>query len=161
MRNIIYILLVAIALLTGCSAVVESADKKAPGFSLQDINDRTVRLSDYENHVVILNFFATWCPACISEIPDFIELMNKYGDKGFVIIGISVDRTRADEIRDFAVTNNINYPVLIDNGLVSDEYGPVRGIPATFIIDKKGNIVQQIVGAKNKDYFEEIIKPLL
>lgn len=160
-RNIIFLLLALSILLVGCTKTVESEDKKAPNFSLQDINGKTVRFSDYENKVVILNFFATWCPPCRSEIPDFIELMKEYGDKGFVIIGIAINRGSIDELRDFASEFSINYPVLIDDGLVSEEYGHVSSIPTTFVIDKERNIVQKIIGAGSKAEFEKIIRPLL
>ena len=159
-RNIPFLLLAGMILLFGCSNV-ESADKKATDFSLENINNRTVRLSDYENKVIILNFFATWCPPCRSEIPDFVELMDEYGDKDFVIIGVSVDKTGMSEVKKFAGEYNINYPVLLDDGLASNAYGPIRSIPTTFIIDKNGNIVDKIIGAREKDYFEDAIKPLL
>lgn len=160
-KNIILLFLIGVVLLVGCSATVESADKKASNFSLQDINNRTVRLSDYENKVVVLNFFATWCPPCRDEIPDFVELVNEYGDKNLAIIGISMDKGDARTLVDFAKGFNINYPILIDDGLVSNTYGPIRSIPTTFIIDKKGNIVQKIIGSRSKSDFEKIIKPLM
>jgi len=147
-------------LIQGCSDVVESADKKAQDFTLQDINNKTVSLSDYKNKVVILNFFATWCPPCRSEIPDFVELMDKYNEKGLAIIGICLDKD-IDTAREFVHENNINYPVLLDDGGVSEKYGPVGSIPTTFIIGRDGNIAQELVGARKKEYFEEIIKPLL
>ena len=87
MKNILFLLLAGTILLVGCSGVVESAGEKesaptkAPNFSLQDINDKTVRLWDYEGSVVILNLFATWCPPCKDDIPDFIDLINEYGYK--------------------------------------------------------------------------------
>ena len=87
--------------------------------------------------------------------------MNEYGDKDFTIIGISVDRASASEIKAFTVDQGINYPVLLDDGHVSDIYGPVRSIPVTFVIDRKGNIAQKILGSRNKEHFEKIIKPLL
>ncbi len=160
MRKILFLLLAGAILFTGCSNI-ESANGKAPNFSLQDLNNRTVRLSDYEDKVIILNFFATWCPPCRTEIPDFIELVDEYSDKNLVIIGISLDRSGVGALREFANGLGINYPTLLDDGLVSNAYGPIRSIPTTFIIDKKGNIIQKIVGARSKDYFENIIKPLL
>lgn len=160
-RGILLLFLAGMILFVGCSDVVESAAKKAPDFSLQDINNRTVRLSDYENKIVILNFFGTWCSPCRTEIPDFIELMNEYGNKGFVIIGISLDKSGVDTVKDFANQYNINYPILLDDGFTSGAYGPIHGIPSTFIIDKKGNIVEKIIGARSKEYFEDVIKPLL
>ena len=76
-------------------------------------------------------------------------------------MSISLDRTGASEVKKFANKYNINYPVLLDDGLASNAYGPIRSIPTTFIIDKNGNIVDKIIGARNKDYFENAIKPLL
>ncbi|MBL7071838.1 MAG: TlpA family protein disulfide reductase [Candidatus Omnitrophica bacterium] len=160
-RNLLFLLLAGIILIVGCSSPVESADKKASDFSLENINNKTERLSDHQNKVIILNFFATWCPPCKSEIPDFIELMDEYGDDGFVIIGVSLDRGGVDEVKAFAEKYKINYPLLMDDGQVSNTYGPVQSIPTTFIIDKDGVITEKIIGARKKDYFEDRIKPLL
>ena len=108
-----------------------------------------------------MNFFGTWCPPCRAEIPDFIELVDEYEDEDFTIIGISVDREDVSTIKAFAVDKGINYEVLLDDGQVSRTYGPIRSIPVTFIIDREGNIVQKILGSRNKQHFEKIIKPLL
>jgi cytochrome c biogenesis protein CcmG/thiol:disulfide interchange protein DsbE len=150
-------------MLTGCSNIVESAVQKikAHDFALQDIENETVKLSDYKNKVVVLNFFATWCPPCRNEIPDFIELVNEYSGKDFVIIGIALDKGGLETVRNFADSYNVNYPMLLDDGIVSDTYGPIVSIPTTFIIDKERNIVEKIIGARNKDYFKDIVKPLL
>lgn len=158
-RDILFLLLAGVVLFVGCSGTVESADKKAPDFSLEDINNRTVRLSDYENKVIILNFFATWCPPCRSEIPDFVELVNEYGDKDFVIMGVCLENDMK-VIKDFAAKYSINYPLLVDDGLVSKIYGPIVSIPTTFLINKKGDIVEKIIGARKKEFFEDRIKPL-
>jgi len=160
-RNILFLLFAGTVLFIGCSQAVENADKKAPDFSLQDINNNTIALSNYEGEVIILNFFATWCAPCRIEIPDFIELANEYSDRDFAIIGISLDRGNIDTVRDFVDKYNINYPILFDDGIVSNTYGPIHSIPTTFIIDKKGNIVQTIIGSRRKDFFEDVIKPLL
>lgn len=160
MNKFFLLLLAGAILFTGCSSV-ESAGQKAPNFSLPDINNSIVRLSDYERHVIILNFFATWCPPCKTEIPDFVELVNDYRAKDFIVIGISVDREGAGVVSSFAAQYGINYPVLMDDGLVSDAYGGITSIPTTFIIDRDGNIVEKIIGSRRKSYFEGVIKPLL
>jgi len=159
-KNFVFFVLAAAVLFVGCSPA-ESADRKAPDFSLQNITNNTVRLSDYEGKVIILNFFATWCPPCRDEIPDFVKLFDEYGDKNLAIIGISTERGQADTVKSFASLYGINYPVLIDDGFVSREYGPIVSIPTTFIVDKNGNIAEKIIGRRRKDYFENIIKPLL
>lgn len=144
-----------------CSMAQDNALKKAPDFSLQDIKGKTVGLSDYINKVIILNFFATWCPPCREEIPDFIEMVNTTDKERFAIIGVSVDKGDINIVKKFATEHRINYPVLIDDGSTSNAYGPISSIPTTFIIDKKGNIVEKIIGSRSKGQFENKIKPLL
>ncbi len=143
------------------STAQDNTLKKAPDFSLQDINGKTVRLSDYAYKVVILNFFATWCPPCREEIPDFIEMVNTTDKERFAVIGVSVEKGDTGTVKKFAVERKINYPVLIDDGSASTSYGPISSIPTTFIIDRKGNIVEKIIGSRSKAQFENKIKPLL
>ena len=162
----LFLVLLAGMLLAGCSGAenagtAQSDSGKATDFSLSDVNNRTVRLSDYDGKVIILNFFATWCPPCRAEIPDFIELVNDYKNKGLVIIGVSVDRGGVDTVKSFTSQYGINYPVLLDNGIVSKNYGPIQSIPTTFIINRNGKIIQKIIGSRQKSFFENIIKPLL
>ncbi len=160
-KHRVLIILLAVAFLcTGCGSVESAGGGKASDFSLTSINDTVVRLSQYENKVVILNFFATWCPPCRREIPDFVELMNEYGDR-LVILGVSLDKGDVESLRNFATSYGINYPILIDDGQVSKAYGPIRSIPTTFIIDRNGKIVEKIIGSRRKSYFEKVIKPLL
>ena len=131
----------------------------APDFSLADTNGNTVSLSAFNGKVVILDFFASWCPPCRQEIPDFIELEKAYGDKGFAMIGVAL--VSAGEAKEFAGKMGINYPVLVDDGKVSEIYGPIRSIPTTFIIDKNGKIVKMYIGAREKAVFEADITELL
>jgi cytochrome c biogenesis protein CcmG/thiol:disulfide interchange protein DsbE len=157
-RLLVFVLV--LLLLGACSQgrAVEIGDK-APDFSLSDINGETVNLSAFNGKVVILDFFASWCPPCKQEIPDFIELERSYGDKGFAMIGVAL--VSAGEAREFAGNMGINYPVLVDDGKVSENYGPIRSIPTTFIIDKGGKIVKIYIGFRPKDVFEADIKELL
>ncbi len=131
----------------------------APDFSLADINGKTVSLSAFNGKVVILDFFASWCQPCRQEIPDFIELEKSYGDKGFAMIGVALER--AGEAKEFAGKMGINYPVLVDDGKTSEIYGPIHSIPTTFIIDKNGKIVKMYIGSREKAIFEADIKELL
>jgi len=128
----------------------------APDFTLQDINGNEVTLSDFKGKVVVLNFWATWCPPCRKEIPVFIELYKKYKDEGLVIIGISLDREGKRVLIPFVKKFGINYPVLIGTKKVVDAYGGIRGIPTTFIIDKKGKIRKKHIGLplNPREFFE-------
>ena len=162
-NSLVFMTIAALILSAGCYAAPEDtgASKNAPNFSLPDIKGKTVRLSDYNNKAVILNFFATWCPPCREEIPDFIEMVNTHDSERFAIIGISVEKGDDATVKRFVTDARINYPVLMDDGLVSKAYGPIHSIPTTFIIDKKGNIVQKIIGSRTKKEFEKIVEPLL
>ena len=156
----IFIFALALVMLGACSqgSAIETG-KKAPEFSLNDINEKAVSLSDFSGKVVILDFFATWCPPCRQEVPDFIELEKAYGDKGFAMIGVAL--VSAQEAKDFAGKVGINYPVLVDNEKASNLYGPIRSIPTTFVLDKDGKIVKMYIGYRPKDVFENDIKELL
>jgi cytochrome c biogenesis protein CcmG/thiol:disulfide interchange protein DsbE len=133
----------------------------APDWKLQDLDGKTVKLSDYKGKVVILDFWATWCPPCRAEIPHFIELQKQYGAQGLVIIGMSLDEGGAKVVSDFAKAKEINYPVVIGTQDIATAYGGIEAIPTTFIIDAKGNIVNKYIGLTDKDVFEGEIKKLL
>ncbi len=156
----ICIFIVALFMLGACSqgSAIEIG-RSAPDFSLTDINGETVSFSDFNGKVVILDFFAGWCPPCRQEIPDFIELEKSYGDKGFAMIGVAL--TRASDAKEFAGKMGINYPVLVDDGKVSEAYGPIRSIPTTFVIDKAGKIVKMYIGYREKSVFEADVRGLL
>jgi len=135
----------------------------APEFALQDLDGQTVHIADFSGKVVILDFWATWCPPCRKELPDFIAMQSKYGDKGFTVVGLSVDAGGAHDVRTYAQENkvNFNYPILIANEQTANAYGGVVGIPTTFVIDRKGYIVKRFVGYTPASEFEETIRPLL
>jgi cytochrome c biogenesis protein CcmG/thiol:disulfide interchange protein DsbE len=134
----------------------------AAQFSLPGADGKTVKLSNFKGKVVILDFWATWCPPCREEIPDFISLQKQYGPKGLQVVGIALDQEGGDVVRPFMKQMGINYPIALDPESTSTaSYGGVRGIPTTFVIDRKGNIVKKYVGATPKATFLADIKPLL
>ena len=135
--------------------------KSAPSFTLQDLNGKQVSLSDFKGKVVILDFWATWCPPCVKEIPHFIALYEQYKDQGFAIVGISVDREGINVVKSFARKYQVNYPILMTDGQVDKAYGGIPSIPTTFVIDSAGNIRQKYVGYRDKAVFEADIKALL
>jgi len=140
---------------------VSAENKKAPDFTLTNLNGKTVKLSDFKDKLIILDFWATHCPPCIQKIPDFIKLYNKYKNKGLVIIGISLDRGDVERVKRFCRNKGVNYPVVIGNYEVTKSYGGIRYIPTTFIIDKNRNIVKKFIGYTSIDTFESEIKKLL
>ncbi len=133
----------------------------APDFELPDLNGKNIKLSDFKGKVVFLNFWATWCPPCKREIPGFINLVKKYGKDGFIVLGVAVDPREFDKVKPYAEKVGINYPIVYDKKGVSQLYGGIRSIPTTFVINRQGKVVGQIVGSRPEQTFEGIIKQLL
>ncbi len=133
----------------------------APDFALEDLDGNIVKLSDYRGKVVFLNFWATWCPPCRAEIPYFIELIEQYGKDGFVVLGVDLDPRDFSKVPAFVSQQGMNYPVLYDTKGVSGMYGGIQSIPTTFVINRDGKVVEQIVGSRPKNVFESIIKKWL
>jgi cytochrome c biogenesis protein CcmG/thiol:disulfide interchange protein DsbE len=133
----------------------------APAFALPDLEGKTVRNTDLKGKVVILNFWATWCPPCRDEVPDFVRLQAKYRDQGLAIVGLSLDQGGANDVRPFVAEYDVNYTMLIANQDVAESYGGVQGIPTTFVLDREGTIVKRFVGRVSAEAFEEAVRPLL
>jgi peroxiredoxin len=146
---------------SGEEAPVSSVYKSAPSFTLKDLSGESVSLSDFTGKVVVLDFWATWCPPCVMEIPHFIELYEQYKNQGFAMLGISLDREGIDVVRAFVQKYGINYPVLMADGQIARAYGGISSIPTTFVIDPAGNIRRKYVGYRDKSVFEADIKELL
>ena len=124
-------------------------------------------MADYRGKVVILDFWATWCPPCVKEIPHFNDLAAEFKDKGLAVVGVSVDRDGVAAVQRFLQKQPINYPVAMFTREVYDTYQAYLppderdGIPFTFILDKEGRIREHFVGYREKEVFIETIKPLL
>jgi peroxiredoxin len=143
------------------SKILNSADDKAPDFALKSIDGKTVKLSDYKGKVIIIDFWATWCPPCRKGIPDLISIQNDFKDD-VVIIGISLDAEKTlKDVPGFIKTYGINYPIVYGDDKVVAAYGGIEGIPTAFVVDKKGNIVDKHVGLVSKDTYVNKIKELL
>lgn len=150
-----------LGLLSIPSAMAAEPAKTAPAWELKDVSGKTIKSSDFAGKVVVLDFWATWCPPCREEIPGFVELQKQYADKGLAIIGVSLDQGGPSVVKDFIKENHINYPIVMGDDAIVSAYGGIEGIPTTFIIDRDGNIAGQHVGFTPKEAFEAAIKPLL
>ncbi len=131
-------------------------------FTLKDVQGKNVRLSDYKGKVILLDFWATWCVPCKQEIPGFIELQKRYGGRGLLIIGLSVDDS-LNMAKTYATQMKMNYPVLLAEGKedILKAYDPIPSIPVSVIIDRSGQIVFRHLGIASMDVFEREIVPLL
>jgi peroxiredoxin len=144
---------------------------KAPDFNLADLDGNILNFSAYEGQVVMLTFWGTWCGPCRQEIPDFIELYDKYNKEGLEIVGIAIQSGSPENIKLFSENYKINYPILTDiNGNESykafSDYGTISGVgmravPTTFLIDRDGYIVKTYRGARPGNVFLKDLKPYL
>ena len=133
----------------------------APDFTLQSLEGKPVRLSDFRGKAVLLNFWATYCAPCKIEMPWFVELQKQYGPDGFQVIGVAMDDADADEIAKFAKNMGVNYPILIGKEAVGDAYGGVQFLPDTIYIGRDGKVVEKVFGLKGKGEIESNIRKAL
>ena len=145
--------------------------KAAPQFTLEDLSGNKVSLASYKGKALLINFWATWCAPCKIETPWLIELRNRYAAQGFEVLGISADdldrgdaRKLAEDKKEIASAvqqMRIPYPVLIDGDSLSEPYGGLDSLPASFYVDRNGTVVSAQVGLTSKDEIEGNIKKAL
>jgi peroxiredoxin len=137
--------------------------KKAPAFSLPDLDGKMHHSSEWQGKVTVLNFWATWCPPCRSETPTFVELQDEYAASGVQFVGVAIDNK--DKVQDFMDTYGVNYPMLIGEDpaiAIAKEYGNRFGaLPYTVIIDRQGIIQQVQRGELTRDMAEQTFSQLL
>ncbi len=121
----------------------------APDFSLTGLSGQTLQLSRYRSKVVLLNFWATWCSPCRSEIPRFVDLQRKYDRDGLQIIGISLDDD-PKLVRAFYQQLTMNYPVAIGDAKLAERYGGILGLPVSFLIGRNGRIYAKHAGESDR-----------
>jgi len=144
------------------NSLVENA-LQAPQFSLANLDGKNVSLKDFANKVIVVDFWATWCAPCREEIPHLNKLYENYRGKGLVVVGISMDTEEAEVVKQFAKEFRMEYPVVMADENVQQDFGGVLGLPTTFIIDRKGNIVKKYTGYQPGMIgdMEQIIKELI
>jgi peroxiredoxin len=161
MKRMLSISVVLVVFLFIACAAQPEKRQKAPNFSLQTQNGKVIELSKLKGKVVLVNFWATWCPPCRAEIPDFIEVYNMYKSKGFEIVGIALDEDGWSKVAPYIEKIKMNYPVVLGSAKVVQQYGGIEAIPTTFIVDKNGYIAASQVGVLSKELLVQKLKSLL
>ena len=162
MQKIAQFFLVGVTSLLFVTVAYGASLGQMPEFSLPSALDgKVVKSNDYKGKVLLITFFATWCPPCRQEVPTLIKLQNEYGEKGFSVIGFSVDEKGPKVVVKMIKKDKINYPILMAKGKTARDFGGVVGIPTSFLIDKQGEIVKRYPGYVPKSLLEkDIIKYL-
>jgi cytochrome c biogenesis protein CcmG/thiol:disulfide interchange protein DsbE len=160
----------AVAALAGCGdsslpqgnpVKPESRRNRAAAFSLPGADGAPVSLADYRGKVVLLNFWATWCGPCKIEIPWLVEFQRTYKDRGFTVVGLSLDEDGWDAVKPYAQRRKINYPTALASEEVRLLYGGVEHLPTSFLIDPQGRIAATHVGLVSKSTYQSAIEALL
>jgi len=133
----------------------------APTWTLRDLDGREVRPADFAGKVIVVDFWATWCPPCLEEIPGYIALQKKYAAQGLVILGVSLDTAGTAVVRNFATGHQINYPLLMADDATVEVFGGVSAIPTTFLVDRQGRIRHRKVGRADAGWYESVVASVL
>jgi peroxiredoxin len=161
------IVAVALAALAACGPPAPTVKEghrvgeRARDFTLTDASGSALKLSDYEGKVVVLDFWATWCPPCREEVPGFVALQSRFKDQGVVVIGVSLDDSWP-KVRAFMNQYRVNYPIVLDDRKQLPRlYGGIQGIPTTFVIDREGVIRTVHEGYAPPQFFVKAVESVL
>ncbi|HKP84189.1 MAG TPA: redoxin domain-containing protein [Pyrinomonadaceae bacterium] len=143
------------------SSSVLRQETVAPQFTLKDVNGRTVRLGDYKGKVVVINFWATWCPPCRAEMPELVRLQREHGKEGLQIIGVTYPPENKARVQRFARSLKVNYPIILGTREFKARFSSEETLPLTVVINRDGKVSDIISGILLREEFDEKIKPLL
>lgn len=159
-RKILLLSVLVIAFSFGCTSKSDYSPAIASDFKLHDLSGKTITLSDFKGKAVLLDFWATWCPACRASIPSIERLHKNYSGKGLVVLGISTDQGGWDSVKSFATEYGITYTILKGSDAVFSSY-QVRSIPMAVLVNKEGRIVKRYLGFGGEDELEKDVKSVL
>jgi len=140
---------------------VVAMDAPAPDFSLRTLDGERVSLARLEGEVVLVNFWATWCPPCRLEMPGFQSVYEDYRDRGFSVVGLATDVAGAGLVESFVRENGITYPVAMASDEVRLRYGGVDGLPQSFLVDKQGRVRKIVSGVFSEGTLRRAVEDLL
>jgi peroxiredoxin len=138
-----------------------STGQPAPAWKLVDLDGHQVSSDQFKGKVVVVDFWATWCGPCVSEIPGYIALQKKYGAQGLVIVGVSMDSKGPQHVKKFAEAHAMNYTILMGDDAITEAFGGFSAIPTTFLIGRDGRILHQKTGSAEAEEYEKLVKQAL
>jgi peroxiredoxin len=147
---------------SGVSKQIERQHDRKPAidFTLNDAAGKPIRLSSFSGRVVLLNFWATWCGGCKTEMPWFVDLQTQFRDRGLSAIGVAMDDDGWKSVRPYLAEHGVNYAIVVGTEQLGRHYG-VQAMPMTMLIDRKGNIAVTHVGLVTKSEYQSEIEQLL
>ena len=161
-------LFLPLLLLAGCASTDPVAmarrlhGTKAPAFTLAATDGKVIRLSDYRGKVVLLNFLGSWCEPCRREAPSLVALQERYGSQGFALLGVAVSEPRGLKgAQEFVARAGLNFPVAMGDTVMRKSYAGVKVVPTSFVVDRDGIIVDELVGPQEEGVYEGAIKAAL
>jgi len=161
-RRLLLVILFAV-IVTGCSKgdSGQSLSGGAPDFTLPAVDGSMVSISDYSGKVILVDFWATWCPPCLEMIPVLSKLHKKYSEKGLVILGVSLDNEGLAMLGSFVHEKMIPYKVVMGDKRIGNAFGGVSSIPTMYMVDRDGRLVRKLTGYHSYGQLEEQVKKYL
>lgn len=145
------------ALLAAC-LLFFCAGASAGGFTLKDMQGQTHRLGDYRGKWVLVNFWATWCPPCLEELPELSALHTAHKEQDLVVLGVVMEYPSTGVVRDFLKQHPLPYPIVLGNYQMADQIGPVNALPTSYLYNPEGKLAGQQPGAITREAVEEYIR---
>lgn len=161
--SLLAVVLTAIA----CSSSVEAPfagsepARPLPEFSIQDLEGNLFTNENLDGRVALVNFWATWCGPCKIEMPWFVEFQRRYKDQGFTVLAISLDEEGWDPVREFAARLELNFPIVLGDDAVADDFGGIHALPTTLMVNRAGEIVATHTGLVSRSTYEQEIEAML
>jgi cytochrome c biogenesis protein CcmG/thiol:disulfide interchange protein DsbE len=134
--------------------------RTAPSFTVRTVDGRTFRLAENRGNPMVLDFWATWCAPCRASMPHLESIHHRYADDGLIVLGLSVDESDPADVRRFAEKLGVRFRIALADEKVLDQYGPIRQIPTTFFINRRGEVVRRTVGYLDAETLDGYVKEL-
>jgi len=154
-------LLIASLLGAALAAPALAGPMAAPAFSIKGLDGRTIRLADLRDRPLVLDFWATWCGPCRMSMPHLDAMQTRYARQGLTVLGVSVDEAGPAPVRRYAQKSGLKFTLAMANDEMLESYGPIRSIPTTFFINRKGQVVRRVVGYVDGETMESYVQEIL